>query len=117
MPKRLCLDPECPNPARPGSNKCDEHARSYERERSRARRDTSHKSFYDTKRWRLTARRKKFDNPICEDCGEALSEEVHHDPPLGVLLAEGRNPYDQAVLVALCKPCHSAATLRERRNG
>jgi 5-methylcytosine-specific restriction endonuclease McrA len=88
-----------------------------ERDRSRARRDTSHKSFYDTKRWRLTARHIKFQRPICERCDNALSQEVHHDPPLTALLAASRNPYDPAVLVALCKPCHSSVTLLEQRTG
>src|SRR3954447_22325472 len=106
-PTKLCSSPRCPNPVRLGSSRCDEHARSYERERSRARRDTSHKSFYDTKRWRLTARHVKFLHPMCEHCGKALSQEVHHDPPLRVLLATGHDPYDPAVLTALCTPCHS----------
>jgi 5-methylcytosine-specific restriction endonuclease McrA len=115
-PIRLCAQPRCPNPAT-AKGRCDAHRKALERDRSRARRDTSHKSFYDTKKWRLAARHKKFLNPICERCDEALSQEVHHDPPLKVLLATGRNPYDPAVLVALCKPCHSTVTLLEQRTG
>jgi 5-methylcytosine-specific restriction endonuclease McrA len=56
-------------------------------------------------------------NPVCERCDRVLATEVHHDPPLRVLLETGRNPYAMDVLVALCKPCHSAETLREQRAG
>lgn len=115
-PIRLCLTPSCPEPAT-GRGRCDTHRKAREASRSRERRADSHKSFYDTKKWRLQARRIKFERPICEHCDNTLSQEVHHDPPLRILLAEGRNPYDPAVLVALCKPCHSAATLAERRAG
>jgi 5-methylcytosine-specific restriction endonuclease McrA len=115
MPTRLCSHPRCGNTAT-GRGRCDEHRKALERDRSRTRRDTSHKSFYDTKRWRLTARHIKFLRPICEHCDQALSAEVHHDPPLKTLLAAGRDPYNPAVLVALCKPCHSAATLTEQRH-
>ena len=37
-PTRLCSEPRCPNPVRPGASKCDQHEREYERERSRRRR-------------------------------------------------------------------------------
>jgi 5-methylcytosine-specific restriction endonuclease McrA len=113
-PVRLCNAPRCGNPAT-ARGKCDEHRKAYERDRSAHRRADSHKSFYDTKRWKLTARHIKFQRPLCERCDNALSQEVHHDPPLHVLLETGRNPYDPAGLVALCKPCHSAVTLQERR--
>jgi 5-methylcytosine-specific restriction protein A len=115
-PVRLCLEAGCPNP-QTGRGRCDTHRKTREADRSRERRADSHKSFYDTKRWRLTARRIKLDRPICEHCDNALSQEVHHDPPLRALLATRRNPYDPAVLVALCKPCHSAVTLTEQRTG
>ena len=116
MPSRLCLEARCPNPAT-AKGRCDEHRKAHERGRSRARRDTSHKSFYDTQKWRMTARHEKHLNPICEHCDQALAQEVHHDPSLKVLLATGRDPYEPAVLVALCKPCHSDETLLEQRAG
>jgi 5-methylcytosine-specific restriction enzyme A len=84
-----------------------------ERERSRSRRADSHKSFYDTKRWHVARRAYLFNHPLCERC-EAIAEHVHHDPPLHVLLATGRNPYDPAVLRSLCKPCHSSETRAEQ---
>jgi 5-methylcytosine-specific restriction endonuclease McrA len=112
---RLCTVPTCGKERRAGSARCDEHAKAYERERSAYRRDDSHKSFYDRKKWRICARRIKFERPICERCDEAISQEVHHEPPLSELLAAGRNPFDPTVLVALCKPCHSAITLAEQR--
>lgn len=107
MPIRLCSTPRCPSPAT-YRGRCAEHARQVNRDTHRNR------SFYNGKRWRLAARRKKFDHPICEHCDEALAVEVHHDPPLEVLLATGRDPYDPAVLFALCKPCHGRATRKEQ---
>src|SRR3954470_8383763 len=101
-PTRLCLEARCGNKAT-ARGRCDEHRKALERDRSRARRDTGIKSFYDTKRWRLTARHVKFLHPMCEDCGRALSQEVHHIEPLRELLATGRDPYDPAELLALCK--------------
>lgn len=73
--------------------------------------------FYATRRWALTRRHKLGLNPFCEHCGVVLANEVHHDPPLAVLLATGRDPYALEVLVALCKKCHSRATVLEQRTG
>jgi hypothetical protein len=115
MPIRLCS--VCRENQATARGKCDDCRHDYERDRSRDRRAESHKAFYDTRRWRLAARHKKNLNPICEHCDHALSQEVHHDPPLRVLLAAKRNPYDPAVLVAPCKPCHSVETMREQHTG
>jgi 5-methylcytosine-specific restriction endonuclease McrA len=109
MPTKLCSNPGCPNPAT-YRGYCAEHARQVNRATH------PNKSFYGSRRWRLTARHVRFLHPMCEHCGKALSQEVHHDPPLEVLLAEGRNPYDLALLVALCKPCHGVETRREQVN-
>jgi hypothetical protein len=115
MPTRLCLDCRT-NPAT-SRGRCDDCRKASERDRSRDRRAESHKAFYDTRRWKIAARHKKGLNPICERCDQALATEVHHDPPLRVLLKTGRNPYAMDVLIALCKPCHSAETLREQHTG
>jgi 5-methylcytosine-specific restriction protein A len=115
---RICREPGCPNPAGK-RGLCDDHRRAYERERSRARRgsDAAERNrFYARKRWRLTARRKRFDNPLCERCGNVATE-VHHNPPLAQLLARGLNPYSPDYLVSLCRPCHSAETRREQHDG
>jgi hypothetical protein len=37
-PIKLCSEPRCPNPARPGASMCDHHEREYEKLRSRRRR-------------------------------------------------------------------------------
>jgi hypothetical protein len=115
MPIRLCNEPRCGNQAT-ARGRCDEHRKSYERERSSERRADSHKPFYDTKRWAVARRHQLFTNPLCERCGR-VAEHVHHDPPLRVLLATSQNPYDPQVLHSLCKPCHSYLTLLEQRAG
>ena len=93
MVVRLCLERGCPNQAT-ARGRCDEHRRAKERDRSRARREDAaeRNRFYARKRWLITARRKRFETPICEHCAHELATEVHHDPPLKALLASGRDP-------------------------
>jgi 5-methylcytosine-specific restriction endonuclease McrA len=118
-PIRLCVEPRCPSPAT-ARGRCDEHRKALERERSRDRRATAHKRFYDTKRWKLTARHYRFHNPLCEyevedgkQCGQ-IAAHVHHI----VDIADGGALYDPENLMAVCKPHHSRITLeRLRREG
>lgn len=107
MPTRLCHTPSCPREVA-YRGYCQIHQRQVNRATHR------HRKFYNGKKWRMAARHKKFLNPICEHCDTALSQEVHHDPPLHELLGTGRDPYDPAVLVALCKTCHGQATRKEQ---
>jgi hypothetical protein len=113
MPTKMCATPGCANTVKRGH--CDTHRKAIERERSRDRRADSHKSWYDRAKWRNTARRVKFETPICEACDSAISAEVHHDPPLAWLLEQGLNPFDRKYLTALCASCHSAETRREQQ--
>lgn len=68
--------------ARPGGSKCDEHARAYERERSRRRREAT-RGIFKKKRWEM-ARKAKLGR-LCEDgrvCGgSGIAEEVDHSVP------------------------------------
>lgn len=102
------MEPKCPALATT-RGRCDHHNRERERTRSQARRADSHKSFYDRLKWKRTRARFLFDHPLCERCG-GIAEHCHHDPPLRVLLATGRNPYHPDVLHSLCKRCHGAVT-------
>ncbi len=112
MPTRLCLERNCRNPVRPGSNRCDTHARGYERQRSTRR--PEHRKVYKTKLWAMR-RKAVMDQAgwICQDgrvCGgEAIAEEVDHLIPLGM---DGA-PYDMDNLRATCRNCHFAKTAEE----
>lgn len=116
MPHRPCLEVGCPRYAT-GRGRCDEHRRAKERDRSRARREDARERnrFYARKHWLIVARHKKFENPICEHCDRELSTEVHHDPPLKLLLARGLNPYADEFLVSLCHACHAKQTRLEQQ--
>jgi 5-methylcytosine-specific restriction endonuclease McrA len=99
MPKSPCIEAKCPNYARPKSPRCDEHTRKRERERSRDRRRRGFN--YNGMKWRRTSRRYRFENPLCEKCGE-LAEDVHHiQSPF-----HGGAPYLFDNLMSLCKRCH-----------
>ena len=80
MPLRPCAEPTCPRPAAPGKSRCDEHRREYERERSRRRRQAGNAKrdyrvkVHHTAKWVNTSRRARFENPICQKCGEHISE-------------------------------------------
>jgi 5-methylcytosine-specific restriction endonuclease McrA len=111
MPHRPCTEPRCPNFARPGKSKCDEHQRAYERERSRRRREAT-KGVYKKNRY-LMARRKVLLEPCqcsgCASCAKALdqkcvrlSAEADHIVPL----SEGGDSFALSNLRGLCKPCH-----------
>ena len=115
MPHRPCLEPGCPRYAT-GRGRCDEHRKAKERDRSRVRRKDAmeRNRFYARKHWLIVARRKKFENPICEHCDRELATEVHHEPPLKLLLARGLNPYADEFLVSLCHACHAKQTRLEQ---
>jgi hypothetical protein len=111
MARRICQEPYCPRDAT-SRGRCDECRKRYERERSRARRARAGEGrLYDKKRWHLTRRRYRFENPFCEHvengkpCGR-LAEHVHHRTDL----ADGGDPYNFENLQALCASHHSRIT-------
>ena len=114
-PIRLCAEARCPNQAT-GRGRCDYHRKQQERERSRARREDARERnrFYARKRWASARRHKLFLDPLCELRGPGclgVANEVHHR----TALQDGGAEYALDNLVSCCKPCHSAATLRERQ--
>ena len=66
--------------------------------------------FYCSSDWKKLRRVKLMNDPICEECGKAYANEVHHIKSL-------ENNYDYRLdydnLQALCKPCHSIETRKE----
>jgi 5-methylcytosine-specific restriction protein A len=107
MVNRPCLEPSCPRFATlRGYCKVHTTARN-KRQRS------ANNSFYASKRWRMTRRRKLSLDPFCESqeiCNGALANEVHH---IKAIEAGGAR-YAIDNLMSLCRPCHSAKTRREQ---
>jgi 5-methylcytosine-specific restriction enzyme A len=112
MARRLCTERingrGCPNDARPRPSKCDRHAREYERERSRRRREAT-KGIFKKKRWAMTREAVLTRDPICKVCDGWLSTEVDHIKPL----SQGGDPWRLEGLQGICTPCHQAKTARE----
>jgi 5-methylcytosine-specific restriction protein A len=111
MPKRPCVVAGCPRFAQPSSGRCDEHAREYERERSRRRRESGRKRVYARKKWQTTRRKVLSEQPICAACGKRLSEECDHVVPLED--DPGQYPYAREGLQGLCRECPWSKTARE----
>lgn len=68
-------------------------------------------SVYNSTQWRKLRSAKLLESPICEHCGEAVAEDVHHvdsfmnyknDPLLLSQVA-----FDPSNLQALCRTCHN----------
>jgi 5-methylcytosine-specific restriction enzyme A len=98
MPRKLCLRAGCPRFAEVGA-RCRLHA-AEQRKQNRS----PNNSFYASRRWRLTRRRKLFQDPICEHPGcDRPAEHVHHITPI----EDGGDRNDFANLQSLCKPHHS----------
>ena len=60
---------------------------------------------YASRRWFELSRAYRRQHTLCERCGEALSEHVHHKVPIRQAPALA---YDLSNLEALCKACHEA---------
>ena len=102
-----CLEPGCPELVKSG--RCARHARERTRELN-ARRivPTSH---YLTPAWRALRRGVLKRDPICVDCGAAMSREVDH-----VVAVIDGGADELSNLRGLCKRCHSRRTMRELRD-
>lgn len=106
MPTRLCVDRSaghgCPNPAVRNS-RCPRHAKERNKETH------PNRAFYNTARWRRTARRVLFEQPLCP-CGE-IAVDVDHIKPIEA----GGDRWARDNLRGLCKSCHGQKTSRELR--
>jgi 5-methylcytosine-specific restriction endonuclease McrA len=113
---RPCTEPRCGNFARPGSGKCEFHAKQYERERSRRRREKTG-GVYKKKIWEMRRKQAFERDPICawrfEDgtrCAR-IGEELDHIVALGA----GGDEYLAENLQLLCTEHHRLKTARENR--
>ena len=107
---RLCLT--CARPFPEGDlirGRCPEHAREYERDKSRRRRATSTATqTRDTATWKKVRAIARARDQACTqrhqgNCNGQL--EVHHRIPIG----QGGQPFDLANLVTLCRHHHKQA--------
>ncbi len=106
-PASPCAQPGCP--ALCHSRYCEAHAAQAHREyNQRYRRPNSNKTY--GRRWRTIRELYIQTHPLCEQCLAAgrcvRAEEVHHIVPV-----EQGGTHADDNLRALCKSCHSAATV------
>jgi 5-methylcytosine-specific restriction endonuclease McrA len=105
----LCAEAGCQAEVTRG--RCARHRREHDR-----RYASRNRQLYNSKRWRLTRRRKLFLSLLCElehDGCEGLASEIHHRTPLSEDDSD-RNRWSLDGLVSACRPCHSRETRREQ---
>jgi len=78
------------------------------------------RAFYSSKRWVETSQKHRRFEPLCRRCkanGRIVAAQmVHHNPPVEVLLREGKSPYDHRYLESLCNDCHLGELRKKRKN-
>ena len=108
--KRQCRYRDCPNLTDSRSGYCEKHEKTASSEYNKFLRDPNSKRRYGYK-WQKLRLRFLNTHPLCEMCRQqgryTAATEVHHIKPL----SEG-GTNDEKNLMALCKPCHSAITIK-----
>ena len=95
-----------------GPNWCEDHMPPQRKaERYRTKEAEERNALYETARWRRLSAMIRAMRPVCEECNDALSEDVHHV----VAVADGGDFWEMDNLQALCKSCHAIKTGEERR--
>jgi 5-methylcytosine-specific restriction protein A len=110
VPLRPCAEAGCPNPARRGRPRCEAHDKKRERERSARRRQDAARKPYTTGKWKHTARRVRFEQPLCVRCGRIATDTDHVVP-----IRDGGAPYSLDNLQPLCRECHGLKSADEQR--
>lgn len=112
-PLKQCCAPGCKRLIR-GKPRCDECEAKRPRRRT-AKPTTKHDVFTSNRRWRALRLRVLAATPLCVRCQESgkvtAASEVHHIQPRR---SHPELAYVVSNLEALCKPCHSRETMRER---
>lgn len=74
--------------------------------------------FYNSVGWKNCSIQYRKNNTLCKHCYDkgiiSISQMVHHNPPLLLLLEKGLNPFSDKCLVSLCNNCH-LEELRKKR--
>jgi 5-methylcytosine-specific restriction protein A len=112
-PKSPCLFPGCRNLVSRGERRCPDHKKQENRREYRERGSAADRGYGP--RWLRFRQMVLRESPLCSSCGQA-AQEVHHLRPVNGPDDDGF--FDETNVVSLCKPCHSAATMRmlnERR--
>lgn len=107
-PRRPCRQPGCPAlVGRTDKGFCDQHRKKYMRDIDQ-RRGTATERGYSA-RWGRFRSAVLAERPLCEVC-PAAAQEVHHSPPVDG--PDDPRFFDPEAVVALCKSCHSAVTMK-----
>lgn len=79
--------------------------------RKPSNRKQQRQSLYNNKQWKALSLYMRMENPICQKCNDALTEDVHHilSPfEQGISQAEAmRRLLDPTNLICLCRNCHN----------
>lgn len=113
-PRRACLVAGCLGYAVTG-NTCEAHRKSKARDDGRRRiADEPGRAMYNTTRWRKLREALLVRSPACATCRIASATEIDH-----IVRHKGNRELFWSVrnLQALCRRCHIAKTIDERREG
>ncbi len=107
-PKSPCLHPGCRNlVSRGDKGRCPEHRKQHSKGIDQ-RRGTATERGYNA-RWGRFREMYLAEYPLCAVCGRG-AQEVHHRVP--VTGPDDPSFFDPSAVVGLCKPCHSAETMK-----
>ena len=107
-PRSPCLHPGCPAlVSRGDKGRCPTHRKAYDQAIYRERGSAATRGYGP--RWLRFRQMFLAEFPLCANCGRG-AEEVHHLIPVSG--PDDPTFFDPSHVVALCKPCHSAETMR-----
>jgi len=110
-PKKPCHYPGCP--LLTDGYYCDQHQKLVYKAYNKYERDNFSKTFYVSKEWLETRKRKLRLNPLCEACQKngtfIKASIVDHIIPI----KQGGAKFDLSNLQSLCWSCHSRKSIKE----
>lgn len=108
MPRPLCSEQLCSNPAVQTKGKCQYHIAQYDRD---IKSHTRYRHVYNSKRWKGLRQTVRKEQPHCAVPGcMQLWTDLDHITPLSV---NDENPYDRQNVQGLCRKHHSEKTRKE----
>jgi 5-methylcytosine-specific restriction protein A len=118
--RKICSYPGCNTPVEVddfdrSSPRCFAHPATHTPKKIYAHHYHDGKNIYHTYRWRKLRQAYAEKNPLCEHC-------LRYDilTPVDVVdhvreVKDGGEPFDYNNLMSMCRSCHSAKTIKERR--